>query len=75
MHVTEIVRLPVVSHIILNVCTESAVESMAKGIVAIANLGGILIELNHVFDDLASVALMCSVTGSMQMKLVSRSSI
>ncbi len=27
----------------------STVESMAKGIVAVANLGGILIELNHIF--------------------------
>ncbi len=32
------------------------VESMVKGIVAVANLGGILIELNHIFHDLVSVA-------------------
>ncbi len=44
-----------VSHIVLNACAKSAVESMAKGIVAIANLGGILIELNHIFHDLVSV--------------------
>ncbi len=55
MHIAEIVRLPVVSHIILDACTKSMVESMAKGIVAIANLGGILIELNHVFHDSVSV--------------------
>ncbi len=51
----EIVRLPVVSHIILNACAKSVVESMAKGIVAVANLGGILIELNHVLHDSVSV--------------------
>ncbi len=45
-----------VSHIILNACTKSTVESMVEGIVAIANLGGILIELNHVFHDSVSVA-------------------
>ncbi len=55
MHVAEIVRLPMVSHITLNACTKSAVESMVKGIVAIANLGGILIELNHVLHDSVSV--------------------
>ncbi len=43
------------SHIILDACTKSAVESMAKGIVAVANLGGILIELNHILHDLVSV--------------------
>ncbi len=51
----EIVRLPVMSHIILDMCTKSAVESMVKGIITIANLGGILIELNHVFHDSVSV--------------------
>ncbi len=56
MHVTEIVRFPVVSHIILNVCAKSTVESMAKGIVAVANLGGILIELNHILHDSVSIA-------------------
>ncbi len=55
MHVAEIVRFPVVSHIILNACAKSVVESMAKGIVTVANLGGILIELNHIFHDLVSV--------------------
>ncbi len=55
MHVTEIVRLPVMSHIILNACTKSAVEDMAKGIVVVADLGGVLIELNHVFHDSVSV--------------------
>ncbi len=55
MHVAEIVWLPVVSHIILDVCTKSTVESMAKGIVAVANLGGILIELNHILHDSVSV--------------------
>ncbi len=44
------------SHIILNVCAKSAVESMVKGIVAVANLGGILIELNHIFHDSVSIA-------------------
>ncbi len=44
-----------VSHVILNVCAKSAVETMAKGIVAVANLGGILIELNHILHDLVSV--------------------
>ncbi len=43
------------SHIILDACTKSTVESMAKGIVAVANLGGILIELNHILHDLVSV--------------------
>ncbi len=52
----EIVRLPMVSYIIFNVCTKSMVESMAEGIIAIANLGGILIELNHVLH--GSVAVM-----------------
>ncbi len=56
MHVTEIVRLPMVSHIILNACTKSMVESMAKGIVAVTDLGGVLIELNHVFHDSVSIA-------------------
>ncbi len=51
----EIVQLSVVSHIILDACTKSAVESMAKEIVAIANLGGILIELNHILHDSVSV--------------------
>ncbi len=51
----EIVRLPVVSHIILNACTKSTVESMVKGIVAVANLGGILIELNHILHNLVSI--------------------
>ncbi len=51
----EIVRLPMVSHIILNACAKSTVESMAKGIVAVANLGGILIELNHVLHDSVSI--------------------
>ncbi len=51
----EVVRLPVMSHIILNACAKSMVESMVKEIVAIANLGGILIELNHVLHDLVSV--------------------
>ncbi len=56
MHVMEIVRLPVVSHIILDACTKSAVESVVKEIIAIANLGGILTELNHVLHDLVSGA-------------------
>ncbi len=56
MHVAEIVRLPMVSHIILNACAKSVVESMAKGIVAVANLRCILIELNHIFHDSVSVA-------------------
>ncbi len=56
VHVTEIVRLPVVSYIIINVCTKSMVESMVKGIVAVANLGGVLVELNHILHDLVSVA-------------------
>ncbi len=43
------------SHIILNACVKSTVESMAKGIVAVANLGGIFIELNHIFHDLVSI--------------------
>ncbi len=43
------------SHIILDASTKSTVESMAKGIVAVANLGGILIELNHILHDLVSV--------------------
>ena len=43
------------SHIILDAYTKSAVESMAKGIVTVANLGGILIELNHIFHDSVSV--------------------
>ncbi len=43
------------SHIILDACTKSAVESMAKGIVPVANLGGILIELNHILYDSVSV--------------------
>ncbi len=51
----EIVQLPVVSHIILDACTKSVVESMAKGIVAVANLGGIFIELNHILHDSVSV--------------------
>ncbi len=55
MHIAEIVRLPMVSHIILNVCAKSAVKSMAKGIVTIANLGGVLIELNHILHDSVSV--------------------
>ncbi len=42
-------------HIILDTCTKSAVESMAKGIVAVANLGGILIELNHILYDSVSI--------------------
>ncbi len=46
---------PVMSHIILDACTESAVESMAKGIVAVANLRGILVELNHILHDSVSV--------------------
>ena len=45
-----------VSHIILDACAKSAVESMAKGVIAIANLGGVLIELNHVLHDSVSVA-------------------
>ncbi len=45
-----------VSHIILNSCAKSMVESMAKGIVAVANLGGILIELNRILHDSVSVA-------------------
>ncbi len=40
MHVAEIVRLPMVSHIILNACTKSAVEGMVEGIIAVANLEG-----------------------------------
>ncbi len=56
MHVAEIVRFPVVGHIILNACAKSVVESMVKGIIAIANLGGILIELNHIFHDSVSIA-------------------
>ncbi len=44
-----------VIHIILNACAKSAVESMVKGIVAVANLGGILIELNHILHDSLSV--------------------
>ncbi len=51
----EIVWFSVVSHIILDACTKSVVESMVKGIVAVANLGGILIELNHVLHDSVSV--------------------
>ncbi len=43
------------SHIILNACAKSAVESMAKGIVAVANLGGIFIELNHILHDSVSI--------------------
>ncbi len=38
MHVPEIVRLPVVSHIILNAGTKSMVEGMMEGIIAVANL-------------------------------------
>ncbi len=52
----EIVRLSMMSHIILNACTKSVVEGMAKGIVTVSDLGGVLIELNHVFHDLVSVA-------------------
>ncbi len=44
-----------VSHIILNVCAKCAVESMVKGIVAVANLGGVLVELNHILHDSVSV--------------------
>ncbi len=55
MHVAEIVRFPVVSHIVLDACAKSVVESMAKGVVAVANLGCILIELHHIFHDLVSV--------------------
>ncbi len=62
----EIVRLPVVSHVILNVCAKSAVESMAKGIVAIAHLGGILIELNHILYDSVSVNASRDVRGHLQ---------
>ncbi len=57
MHVAEVVRFPVVSHIILNACAKSVVESMVKGIVTVANLGGgVLIELNHILHDSVSVA-------------------
>ncbi len=56
MHVTEVVRLPVVSHIILNVFAKSVVESMAKGIVTVAHLGGVLVELNHILHDSVSIA-------------------
>ena len=52
----EVIRLTMVSHIILNSCAKSMVESMAKGIVAVANLGGILIELNRILHDSVSVA-------------------
>ncbi len=52
----EIVKLPVVSHIILNIYAKSTVESMAKGIITIANLGGVLIELNHILHDSVSIA-------------------
>ncbi len=51
----EIVRFSVVSHIIFDVCAKSTVEGMAEGIVAIINLGGILVELNHILHDLISV--------------------
>ncbi len=51
----EIVRLPVVSHIILNVCTKSTVESMVEEIIAVANLGGILIEPNHILYNSVSI--------------------
>ncbi len=43
------------SHIILNVYAKSAVESMTKGIVIIAHLGGILVELNHILYDSVSI--------------------
>ncbi len=35
MHVTDIVRLSMVSHIILDVGTKSAVEGMTEGIIAV----------------------------------------
>ncbi len=52
----EIVRLSMVSHIILHVSAKSAADGMAEGIIAVANLGGVLIELNHVLHDSVSVA-------------------
>ncbi len=64
----EIVRFPVVSHIILNACAKSTVESMAKGIVAIANLRGILIELDHILLGLDS-----GITSKCKLRTVSRS--
>ncbi len=44
-----------VSHIVLNACTKSAVEGMATGIVTVANLGGVFVELNHILHDPVSV--------------------
>ncbi len=55
MHVTEIVKLSVVSHIILDAGTMSVVEGMTEGIIAVTDLGGILIELNHILHDSVSV--------------------
>ncbi len=44
-----------VSHVILDECAKSAVESMAEGIVAITNLGCVLVELDHILHDSVSV--------------------
>ncbi len=44
-----------VSHIILDASAKPMVEGMVEGIIAVANLGGILIELNHVLHDSVSV--------------------
>ncbi len=55
MYVTEIVRLFVVSHIILDADIKSVVEGMTERIIAIINLRGVLVELNHILYDLVSV--------------------
>ncbi len=47
MHVMEIVRLFMVSHIILDAGTKFVVEGMIEGIITVANLGDILVELNY----------------------------
>ncbi len=44
MHVTEIVRLSVVSHIILDAGTKFMVEGMMEGIITITNLADVLVE-------------------------------
>ena len=54
-HIAEVIGFSMMGHIVLDAGTKSAVEGLAKGIVSIANLGSILVKLNHVLHDSVSV--------------------
>ena len=51
----EVIRLTMVSHIIFNLGTKSAVKSMAEGIITIAYDSSVLIETDYILHNPVSI--------------------